>query len=321
MNLLSSDNPERTDCVYPGDQTGYPMSDEIESEAPEELRRAQRRQIHAIGASTLSVVAVVAATALGVHAWHGAPRGAGLSSANLAASSPPLTSVPATSEPPATTSDLASDSWPVDSPSTEPSPSPYPSARPTPSTTDSKVSGEITLRLTMTATPTRVEFGQPVRVTVTIVNASRVDAHPDKLGVGTMRPIDTFNKVAPSCDPPQPGGVWCTIGVLRPGQKISLSFSITSASAPFSNDEVFSDVSYVNAEGQQDDAGAQAPELTVLDDPGYLPPTSGYLPPTSPAPPQSTSASPSMSAPPTGTATPASSPSGSASPSITPSAS
>jgi hypothetical protein len=282
------------------------MSDEIESEAPEELRRAQRRQIHAIGASTLSVVALVAATALGVHAWHGAPHGARLSSANVAASSAPLINLPATSEPPASASELAPDTSPVDSPSTEPSPSPSPSARPTPSTIDSKGNGDVTLKLTMTATPIRVEFGQPVRVTVTIVNASRVDAHPDKLGVGTMRPTDTFNKVAPSCDTPQPGGVWCTIGVMRPGQKISLSFSITSTSAPFSNDEVFSDVSYVNAAGQQDDAGAQAPELTVLDDPGYLPPTSGSLPP-------------SLS--PSGTAAPASSPPGSASPSITPSAS
>ena len=289
------------------------MSDEIESEAPEELRRAQRRQIHAIGASTLSVVAVVAATALGVHAWHHTPR-AGLSSADVAASGQPLISMPASSEPPASASELAPDSSPIDSSSSEPSPSSSPSARPTPSTIDSKVNGEITLRVTMTATPIRVEFGQPVRVTVTIVNASQVDAHPDPLGVGTMRPTDTFNKVAPSCDTSQPGGAWCTLGTMRPGQKISLSFSITSSSAPFSNDEVFADVSYVNAEGQQDDAGAQAPELTVLDDPGYLPPTS-------PAPPQSTSASPSMSVPPSSTAAPASSPPGSATPSITPSAS
>ena len=282
------------------------MSDEIESEAPEELRRAQRRQIHAIGASTLSVVALVAATALGVHAWHRAPH-PGLSSANVAASSQPRTETPASSDPPASASELVPDASPVDSAAAEPSlspetsPSPSPSARPTPSTIDSTSNGEVTLKVTMTATPIRVEFGQPVRVTVTIVNASRVAAHPDKLGVGTMRPTDTFNEVAPSCDVPQPGGVWCTLGVLRPGQKISLSFSITSSSAPFSNDEVFANVGFVNAAGQQDDAGAQAPELTVLDDPGYLPPTSGYLPPTSPA-------------------APASSPPGSASPSITPSA-
>ncbi len=112
------------------------MSDEIESEAPEELRRAQRRQIHAIGASTLSVVALVAATALGVHAWHRAPHPE-LSSSNVAAPSQPLVGTPAESEPAASASELAPDASPIDSPSSEPSPSPSPSARPTPSTIDS----------------------------------------------------------------------------------------------------------------------------------------------------------------------------------------
>lgn len=289
------------------------MSDEVEPEASDEVRRTQRRQIHAIGASAVSVVAVVAATALGVHAWHGTPHAAGLSSADVAASSQPLISVPATSEPPATTSELVPETSPIDSPSFDPSPSPSPSARPTPSTIDSKGNGEIELKLTMTATPIRVKFGQPVRVTVTIVNASRVAAHPDQLGVGTMRPTDTFNEVAPSCDIPQPGGVWCTLGVLRPGQKISLSFSITSSSAPFSNDEVFANVGYVNAQGQQDDAGAQAPELTVLDDPGYLPPAS---PMSSLGPPSMSSSSTTA---PSSTPAPASPPPGSASPNTTPS--
>jgi hypothetical protein len=303
-NLVSSDNPELADCVYPGDQTGYPMSDEIESAAPEELRRAQRRQINAIGASAVSVVAVVAATAIGVHAWHGASHGAGLSSANVAASSSPLISVPATSEPPASASELAPDTSPVDSPSTESSPSPSPSARPTPSTIDSKVNGEIVLKLTMTASPTRVVFGQPVHVTLTIVNASRVYAHTGQLGIGTMRPTDTFNVVSGTCDAPQPGGVWCSAGGFEPGQKKSFSFSITPESAPFSNDLVYADIEYFDSHGQQQDEQVTAPDITVIDDPGNVPPSS---PPTSLSP----SSTPSSAAP--------SPPAGSASPSTTPS--
>jgi hypothetical protein len=286
------------------------MSDEIESEAPEELRRAQRRQIHAIGASTLSVVAVVAATALGVHAWHRAPH-ARLSSANVAASSQPLTEIPATSVPPASTGELAPDSSPIDSPSTEPSPPPSPSARPTPSTIDSKVNGEVELKLTMTASPTRVVFGQPVHVTLTIVNAGGVYAHTTQLGVGTMRPTDTFNVVRGTCDAPQPGGVWCSAGGFEPGQKKSFSFSITPDSAPFSDDLVYADIGYLDSHGQQQDEQVTAPDLTVVDDPGNVPPTS---PPTSPSP--ATSAPPASSSP-----TASLTPPGSASPSVTPSAS
>jgi hypothetical protein len=264
------------------------MSDDRDPDAPEELRRAQRRQIHTIGASAVSVVA---ATALGVHAWHGAPHTGGLSSADVAASSQPLTSMPASSQPPASASELAPDAslMPIGSPSPDASPSPSPSARPTASTIDSN--GQVELKLTMTASPTRVEFGQPVRVTLTIVNAGQVYAHAGQLGVGTMRPTDTFNEVPRACDAPQPGGVWCSAGGFEPGQKKSYSFSITSTSAPFSDDLVHADLQYLDSHGQQHDKQVTAPELTVIDDPGNWPPPTSASPPTS-APPSTTPSTP-----------------------------
>jgi hypothetical protein len=45
------------------------MSHDVDPAAQDELRRAQRRQIHAIGASAVSVIALVAVTVLGVHSW------------------------------------------------------------------------------------------------------------------------------------------------------------------------------------------------------------------------------------------------------------
>jgi hypothetical protein len=293
------------------------MNDDVEPETPEELRRAQRRQIHAIGASVVSVVAVVAATAFGVHAWRGSatPHADVLRSADVAASDQPLSSAPATSQSAATITEFASSASPapVDSLSADPSASPSPSARPTAPSIDSNVSGngQVDLKLTMTASPTRVEFGQPVRVTLTIVNAGRVYAHTGQLGVGTMRPNDTFNEVPRACDEPQEDGVWCSVGVLRPGQKVSLAFSITPASAPFSDDQVFADIEYLDNHGQQQDEQVSSPELTVIDDPGNL----LASPMTSPAPP---SLSPSSTASPAGAS---SMPPGSASPSVTPSAS
>jgi hypothetical protein len=148
----------------------------------------------------------------------------------------------------------------------------------------------------MTASPTRVVFGQPVRVTLAILNAGGVYVHTGQLGVGTMRPTDTFNEVPPACEEPQPGGVWCSPGVLKPGQRMVLSFSITSTSAPFSDDLVFANLEYLDSDGQHQDQQIETPELTVIDDPGNWPPASPASPAS--AAPLPISAPPSISAPP-----------------------
>lgn len=247
--------------------------------------RAHRRQLGVVG-SGVSVVALVTATALGVHSWRGAATrnaASGNSSAN-----PPTsqlrTSPPPASRPPASPDGLAlapgPSSTPSSSPPTDPSATPSASDRPTQLPTDpsSVATSQINPKVDIKVSPTRVPFGQQVRITVTILNAGRLYFPPTRLDLGRMIPTETFHGVPPGCtDEPQLGGVECTTSGLRSGQSTSLVFMMTPGIGPSPGDgvdNVSGTLEYLDSRGQSQDVGFQQKFTVVVGAASSSPPTS-----------------------------------------------
>jgi hypothetical protein len=245
--------------------------------------RAHRRQLGVIG-SGVSVVALVTATALGVHSWRNAATRnsvSGGSSADPLASQLP-TSPPPASPPPASPDGFApsASATLADSPPADPSPSPSTSDRPTQLPTDpsSGVTSQISPKVDIKVSPSRVLFGQQVRIVVTILNAGRLYFPPARLDLGTMVPTETFHGVPPGCtDEPQLGGVVCSTSGLRFGQRTSFVFMMTPGIGPSPGDgvdNVSGTLQYLDSHGQPQQVLFQQQFTVVVGAASSPPPTS-----------------------------------------------
>lgn len=228
---------------------------------------AHRRQVFVIVASAASVLALVSASALGMHAWqHRAtsssaaidllvvPSASSLQSAVARSSNNPLASPP-----PATTDALPPSPAPI---STAPEQSASPTVRPTPCATRPSVAppAEIDERVTIQLSTTRVALGQQLRATVTVLNAGRTYAPPVEVAIGSMIPSDTFDSGPKGCVFELGGALCPTVG-LRPGQRTSLVFAITPGWMPAASgyDVISGTLHYTDSHGQQQqDPGFQA---------------------------------------------------------------
>ena len=228
---------------------------------------AHRRQVFVIVASAVSVLALVGATAVGMHAWQ--HRATPSSAATDLLVSPSVSSFqsavassddnPLASLPPATTDSLPPSPVPI---STPPEQSPSPTVRPTPTATRPSVAppAERDERVTIQLSTTRVALGQQLRATVTVLNAGRTYAPPAEVAIGSMIPSDTFDSGPKGCVFELGGAICPTVG-LQPGHRTSLVFAITPGWMPAASgyDVISGTLRYTDSQGQrQQDPGFQA---------------------------------------------------------------
>jgi hypothetical protein len=268
-------DPAVTDALHRlADSAPQPRQDRLQAV----VAGVHRRQRRVVGASALSVVALIAATALGLQSWRHtavsvpAPTG----SSDHATTSGPADSLggfPVSPSPTLTGSPI------------QPSPTPSVSARHTPSLTgqNSPGPGHIDPRVNFQVSPTLAVAGQQVHVTVTILNPGTAYDETGRLALGTSVPVDTFDEVPPACAP-QLGGVECTTNGLGPGQKASFSFIVTLKWSPMGWDAIFGTLDYVDGHGQPQQATFNQQVTVVESTPTPSPSASGVpssTPPTS----------------------------------------
>lgn len=209
---------------------------------------SRRRQIGFIAASAVSVVAVVAVVALVAHPWRtSAARGLAAHTTGLAASSgsalvSPTSSLPAVS---VSASEPALSAAPASLPpptATASSTTATPTHRPSP--TASRVAGDsqLNFKASVQPSPTQVAVGQPVRITVTIVNEGGTFDRPVVMSFSGTDPSDNVSDAKSPCKAGF-GAISCPITDIRPGSK--WAFTFTFIPGPFPAQGHFDDAIYV----------------------------------------------------------------------------
>jgi hypothetical protein len=265
---------------------------------PDAGRGPRHRQLRLVAGSAASVLVVVAAVALLVHPW----RDTAARSPAARATGPATSSDTPLASPPTSLS-ASSFSGPASSAALASSPTAAPvSRRPSPSArvlaTDSKVNFKVSVQVS----PAQVVVGQPVRVTVTIVNAGGVFDRPVTMFFQGSDPSDNVSDAPPLCT--IPGAIVCPITGIQPGR--TWSFTFTFIPGPFPamghyDDALCGAFDYTDSHGEQQQTPSYCTNVLLFDTPSSSPSPASGAPTntTTPSPP-----SPSASAPST-TTTPA----------------
>lgn len=206
---------------------------------------SRRRQVGLIAASTVSVVAVVAVVALVAHPWRtSAAPGLSAHTTGPAASSGSALVSPATSLPAVSVS-ASEPAAPASSPpptATASSTTATPTHRPSPTASRVADDGQINFKASVQPSPSEVVVGQPVRVTVTVVNAGGTFDRPVVMSFSGTDPSDNVGDAKAPCTAGF-GALSCPITDVRPGSKWAFTFNFIPG--PFPAQGHFDDAIYV----------------------------------------------------------------------------
>jgi hypothetical protein len=251
---------------------------------------SRRRQLGLVAASAVSVVAVVAVVALVGHPWRDtAARSPTPSTTGAIASSDSPLASPATSPPavgvsePAFSTEIASSPAATDGAPTPPTTTP-PVSRTSPTVARVTSDSQLNFKFSVQVSPTRVVFGQPVHVTVTIANEGGVFNHWAEMFVQGSDPSDEVSDPPPTCT--ANGAIVCPITGVRPGRTWSFKFTFIPGDFPGTDgfdDPVCAAFNYTDSHGQQQQTPGYCAHVALFDPPGWPPPASG-APSTTPPP-------------------------------------
>jgi hypothetical protein len=271
------------------------MNDDFDSEVSDALRRladsapqpredrleavvagVRRRQHRTVGASAVSLVALVAVTTLGVQSWrhatvhNPAPVSSSVDSVTRGPSSS-FGSFPSSSSrtPSSGLSSVTS------SAGSGPAPSVAPHHTPRASKSGGAGQGELPPAFDLQI-PQAAAAGQQIQVTVTVRNPGSVPLAVAQFGIGSRIPTDTFDAIPSTCAPGA-GGAYCPVGPLRAGEKESFSFAVTLGWSPDAADQIFANLEYTDSHGQ-DQSTEASQQITVIEssvEPSIVAPSSG----------------------------------------------
>jgi hypothetical protein len=217
---------------------------------------SRHRQFGLIAASAVSVVAVVVVVALVAHPWRtSAARGLAAHATGPATSLDNALASPATNSFAASGSDPAPSAAPASAPTittTAPSTTTTPSHRESPTASRTVGDNQINFNVSVQASPTQVVVGQPVRVTVTIVNAGGLFDRPVTMFFQGTDPSDNVSDAQSPCTAGF-GAVTCPITDVRPGSKWSFTFSFIPGPFPavgHFDDAIYVAFDYTDSHGQ-----------------------------------------------------------------------
>jgi hypothetical protein len=237
-------DPAISDALHRlADAAPQPREDRLKSV----VAGARRRQVRVVAASAVGVVALVTATALGVHSWHDAATVNPLPASSLDGL-PTMSQPPASVEPATPTLSSAPSGSPAAQAQTQPR-SAATTAGGRAASTGAGATTEAEPKVGIQLSSTNVAADQQIRVTVTIRNAGGAALPSSVVSIGTMIPDDGFDTVPASCTR-APGGATCPVATLGGGQKKVLVFAITLSQSPSDFDEIFGTLVYTDRHGQ-----------------------------------------------------------------------
>jgi hypothetical protein len=318
------------------------MSDDVDPAVSDALRRlaaaapqpegdrlqavingAHRRQRRVVGASALSVVALVTATGLGVHSWRDSASHTPTPATTFGNPSTSSSGAPVSSPASSLNGFAPESSAPASSPASV-SPSARVHATVKPAAPTMAPTGQVKPKISLQLSPTHAVVGQQIQATLTIANTSRYIYPAAVVTFNTEYP-SPFDHASKGCSLLDDGAT-CSVGELRPGQRVTLVFAVTPQfpGDQGGEDEFYGEYNYTDSHGQPQQAPQFSSNLIVTSGPASSAPPSSGVPASPPAsPPSSTApstAKPSTTPSAVSSATATSTPSASGTPSVTPSA-
>ncbi|HEY5457742.1 MAG TPA: hypothetical protein VIJ96_19935 [Acidothermaceae bacterium] len=264
---------------------------------------SRHRQLGLVAASAVSVVAAVVVVALVGHPWRdtGARSPVASTAGPVTSSDSPLVS-PATSLPaasvsgPAFSTEFASSPAATDGAPTPPITTPPP-RRMSPTAARVTVDSQLNFKVSVQVSPTHVVFGQPVHVTLTIVNEGGTFNRWAEMFFQGSDPSDEVSDPPPTCT--ANGAIVCPITGVRPGRTWSFRFTFIPGDFPGTDgfdDPVAAVFNYTDSHDQQQQTPAHYAHVTLFDPPGWPPLASG-APSSAPPPSVPPSAAPTSASP------------------------